>query len=588
MSQAWWNDDWPYRSQINIDASITGANISETMTDTTVLIKLHSGNFDDFFLLKNDLSDLRFIAGDDQTPLKYHVEHFDLINQFVYIWVKVPKISGGINTEKIWMYYGNESAVKNEDKSGSYDAHTALIYHFSKSETLPLDATAYSANATEFTGETSEQSHIAAGAIFNGSSLLKIPDLPSFEISEGQGLTISFWLKADANQKNIAIFERSDGNRSLTLSLNDTNISAHLTSSSGETYMTPDAPVLSSDSWHHIGLILGNERMSLYVDGSEVSYTPITLLLMSGDWIFGDAVKGGKAFQGTIDELRVDNTARNPAWIKTAIASQGMMNTLLKVQPAEQLGNGGGGDNGMWAVLLKSTGETGWTVIIALGIMAGISWIVMFGKFFYIQRVLKQNQGFLAEFREIGNGDPTQVDKPEDGEDFDQAPITQALFGRGDHYQSSPIYRLYHRGVQDVKSRVKPNVSVKTTGLKRQNIEAIKASLDAQMIREAQRLNSQMVLLTIAISGGPFLGLLGTVLGVMITFAAIALTGDVNISAIAPGVAAALLTTVAGLIVAIPALFGYNYLATRIKESIADMRVFSDEFITRIAEYYAK
>ena len=71
-------------------------------------------------------------------------------------------------------------------------------------------------------------------------------------------------------------------------------------------------------------------------------------------------------------------------------------------------------------------------------------------------------------------------------------------------------------------------------------------------------MNSQMVLLTIAISGGPFLGLLGTVMGVMITFAAIAASGDVNISAIAPGVAAALLTTVAGLVVAIPALFGYN------------------------------
>ena len=69
-----------------------------------------------------------------------------------------------------------------------------------------------------------------------------------------------------------------------------------------------------------------------------------------------------------------------------------------------------------------------------------------------------------------------------------------------------------------------------------------------------------MVLLTIAISGGPFLGLLGTVVGVMITFAAIAAAGDVNINAIAPGISAALLATVAGLAVAIPALFGYNYL----------------------------
>ena len=57
-----------------------------------------------------------------------------------------------------------------------------------------------------------------------------------------------------------------------------------------------------------------------------------------------------------------------------------------------------------------------------------------------------------------------------------------------------------------------------------------------------QRLNRLMVVLTIAISGGPFLGLLGTVVGVMITFAAIAASGDVNVNAIAPGIAAALAT----------------------------------------------
>ena len=92
------------------------------------------------------------------------------------------------------------------------------------------------------------------------------------------------------------------------------------------------------------------------------------------------------------------------------------------------------------------------------------------------------------------------------------------------------------------------------------------------------------MLLTIAISGGPFLGLLGTVVGVMITFASIAAAGDVNINAIAPGIAAALLATVAGLAVAIPSLFGYNYLITQIKAIAADMQAFSDEFICRMAE----
>jgi biopolymer transport protein ExbB len=118
------------------------------------------------------------------------------------------------------------------------------------------------------------------------------------------------------------------------------------------------------------------------------------------------------------------------------------------------------------------------------------------------------------------------------------------------------------------------------------SLDAVKASVDADYVRENAQLNSGMVLLTIAISGGPFLGLLGTVVGVMITFAAIAAAGDVNVNAIAPGIAAALLATVAGLGVAIPALFGYNYLAAQIKNATSDMQIFIDEFITRVAELY--
>jgi biopolymer transport protein ExbB len=111
----------------------------------------------------------------------------------------------------------------------------------------------------------------------------------------------------------------------------------------------------------------------------------------------------------------------------------------------------------------------------------------------------------------------------------------------------------------------------------------LRVKLDSQIVSESQRLNHNMVLLTIAIAGGPFLGLLGTVVGVMITFAAIAASGDVNINSIAPGIAAALLATVAGLAVAIPSLFAYNYLLTQIKNITAGMRIFADEFLALLA-----
>jgi biopolymer transport protein ExbB len=119
-------------------------------------------------------------------------------------------------------------------------------------------------------------------------------------------------------------------------------------------------------------------------------------------------------------------------------------------------------------------------------------------------------------------------------------------------------------------------------------LNTIKSVLDKGFIEQSKRMNSQLVILTLSISGGPFLGLLGTVWGVMTTFAAMADAGEANIMAIAPGMASALATTVVGLIVAIPALFAYNYLTGKIKNMTADLTVFVDQFGARIEEVYGE
>ncbi len=586
---AWWNDEWPYRMAVAIDASPNGANLTETNNDVTVLLKLHTGNFEDFFLVNEDLSDIRFIGGDDNTPLKHHVESFDLINQLIYIWVKLPQVTGGINTERIWMYYGNAEAVSNQDAAGSYDADTALVYHFRAGEALPQDATAYGAHAASNDATVTDQSLIAAGLSLAAGNRLTVADMPSFNVTAQKGLTVSMWLKPASGQQRVRLLERTDGSSSLALELDGNSISARLQTLSGATYETPPASAISADTWQHLALVVSPQRLSILVGGNEVTFTTIELQPFVGSWVIGADPQADNGFVGEIDELRIDSVARNGDWIKAAVSSQGVASKLLKPQPAEQLGSGSGGAN-IFTVLLTSMGDSGWTIIMLLAVMAVLSWFVMIGKMLYINSVLKDNAGFLAAYTGLGNRDPALLDHEDTEEDkaMESSPITQAIFGKHDHFQSSPVYRLYHRGIQEVQGRIGKSVGASASGLSAQAVDAIKAALDAQMVREIQRLNAKMVLLTIAISGGPFLGLLGTVLGVMITFAAIALTGDVNIAAIAPGVAAALLTTVAGLTVAIPALFGYNYLTSRIKESIADMRVFSDEFITRLAEYHGR
>ena len=237
---------------------------------------------------------------------------------------------------------------------------------------------------------------------------------------------------------------------------------------------------------------------------------------------------------------------------------------------------------GYFAVILRSVTLDGWVVIGILAIMAVISWVVMVEKISLLNRSARGNKLFLKHFREAG-GD---LDNLLQADAADSSATLGANLGKKARksMHAAPLYRIFDLGAEEIRRRFSGNGGHRN--LSPQSIEAIRAALDSGFVQETQRLNRMMVMLTIAISGGPFLGLLGTVVGVMITFAAIAASGDVNVNAIAPGIAAALVATVAGLGVAIPALFGYNYLITSIKDMTSEMQVFIGEFVSKMAESY--
>ncbi len=402
-----------------------------------------------------------------------------------------------------------------------------------------------------------------------------------------QGATISFWVKSAGLQTDAYVFDQRGANDEFVIGVEQNNIYARLRLPNGRVVETNKSPSIRVNEWQHVAVILDANKLALYVDGQEIANAPVQLADFGGSITLGNDAQGSHPFSGELDELRIDHIARSAAWIALAMENQGIENKLLRVQQAEQLGSGGGG-SGFWKVIIGSQDEAGWVVIGLLAVMAIINWSVMIGKAFYIRSVNKDNIQFLNQYRAMSGRDPALLDRDDSEEDkaLENSPIAQALFGSHDHFQSSPIYRVYHRGIQELRSRVGASVGARAAGLTQGAIAAIRATLDTQMVVEQQRLNSKLVLLTIGIAGGPFIGLLGTVIGVMVVFAAIAATGDVNISAIAPGVAAALAATVMGLTVAIPSLFGYNYLMAQIKASTADMHVFADEFVTRLAEYY--
>ena len=202
LAATWWNNDWKYRKEISLDLSATGADVAGTPLDVPVLIRLSLANFSYFNDTKPDGSDFRIVAGDDKTPLKFHFEKYDVQNQMALLWVRVPQITGGSKSDKIYAYYGNADAPNAADAPGTYDAAQVLVLPMSESSGTPQDLTAYKNNPSASNAGLTPASLIGGGAKFSGKETISIPASPSLRLLPAQGLTAS------------ALTERADQNAS--------------------------------------------------------------------------------------------------------------------------------------------------------------------------------------------------------------------------------------------------------------------------------------------------------------------------------------------------------------------------------------
>src|SRR4029077_3043059 len=177
---------------------------------------------------------------------------------------------------------------------------------------------------------------------------------------------------------------------------------------------------------------------------------------------------------------------------------------------------------GYVGVILSSLTVDGWLVICILVVMSAISWVVMVNKAKYLSVTTKGNAQFFQDWKNVA-ADLSFLDEPDTHK-------VMTLGGRIDNREAqivkfASVYRIYKIGAKEIRHRLDFEGGQENHLLSARSISAIRAMLDGALVKETHKLNNLMVLLTIAISGGPFLGLLGTVIGVMITFAAIAAQG---------------------------------------------------------------
>ena len=580
-AHAWWNKDWSARAPISLDTTKTGFEIGGDAGDASVLVRLHSGNFD-FTLAKEDGTDLRFVSEDDKTVLEHRVEKWDPLMNEAFVWVRIPDVRDKSQT-KLWLYSGNPEITAEEaaNPQAAYDDSTIVAYSFTGA--TPYDGTKNKNNAT--TGGTlSEGSLIGPGMRLLGNTAIKIPASDTFQTNAGEPLTLSLWLKQTTiNPKGVLFDWGADGSRFAVEFQDGAPIIAigFSKSSPGE--------ALPANVWKHIAVVSNGTDTKLFVDGKEYASLPAAMPAIGGEATLGADSTGKNGLVGEMDEFVLSKTARSPGWIQLVYAGQAgndASTKLLSTQPAE--GGGGGGHGGalehvmLFGDIANNMMFDGWIAVAVCVVMMFAGWTVAFVKFVRLGKMEKGNTTFQKLWHDVSTDlTAMDLDNPEAAKNFGGKLSANTLSLLAD----SPLYHVYHVGSEEIRHRLGFGKN-KGQGLSARSIQAIRAALDAALVHEQHRLNKGIVYLTVSIAGGPYVGLLGTVVGVMITFAIIAKSGEVDVNSIAPGIASALLATTVGLLVAIPALFMYSFLNTRIKGVIGSMQVFIDEFVAKVAEFY--
>ena len=554
----WWNKDWSYRKAVTIDSSPSGVNSSGPIGRTVVLVRLHSGNFSFADAMPNG-ADIRFVDSDNKTPLAFHVDHFDAGVGIATVWVSVPNLNGG-EKRQIWLYFGNKSAPVGADEKGTYDPDFMAVYHFSDNPgTPPLDSTANANHAKSAPPGVDDAGIISRAARFPGQGMLQIAESGSLAMPAAAPFTFSAWVKPDQLAGTAALFARGG----LTIGLN-----AGVPFVSGPGVALQGRTAIKQGDWSQVAFVTDGKVGHLYVDGAEQATGAGTLPAIAGAATIGGAT--GQPFSGELDEVELSKTARPAAMIAAMANAEGKANKLVTVADTAEKQSSGGGV--FMFVLSKLEGVDRIVVGLCLT-LAALSGTVMTLKGRYLGLCKRANAAFMRQFRRMDEELLPVSEIP--GIDAKEA----ALIAQ------SPLAHIYAVGIEEFNVRKE-----KWAGrpLSSQAIDAMRASASAVVVEENHKLDAWMVILTIAISGGPFIGLMGTVMGVMNTFGGVAMAGDVNVTAIAPGIAAALLATISGLFCAIPSLFGYNYLNSQLTPLASDMGVFIDQLISRMAEMQAE
>ncbi|MCD6254861.1 MAG: protein TolQ [Deltaproteobacteria bacterium] len=218
----------------------------------------------------------------------------------------------------------------------------------------------------------------------------------------------------------------------------------------------------------------------------------------------------------------------------------------------------------MFYEMIAHAGPMAKFVLAVLLFMSILSWAVMLAKWFLFKKAGIQTKGFLEQFWRSDD--------------------LNFIFNQAKNYNKAPVSHIFQEGYLALKKKI-------DTGLPDDDvlyIEDIRESMRKSAYSERLRLAQGMSLLATVGNTAPFVGLFGTVWGIMRAFHDIGMTGEASLAQVAPGISEALITTAFGLAAAIPAVMGYNYFSHRLREQEVGMEAFITDLTNKIRWYFLR
>jgi biopolymer transport protein TolQ len=220
--------------------------------------------------------------------------------------------------------------------------------------------------------------------------------------------------------------------------------------------------------------------------------------------------------------------------------------------------------NGGIGELVLSAGPVAKFVLGVLGLFSIICWALIVEKWWEFRRISRSSERFMRLFRD--------------------ARRFSVVYGAAKKHRESPLAQVYLAAGQEAASmlggaEIVDRVLEEEEGLGPERLEAVGRAMRRAATTEIARMERYLAFLATTASSAPFIGLFGTVWGIMTSFQSIGSQGSANLAVVAPGISEALIATAAGLGAAIPAVMGYNYYVNQVKRWAIEVEGFSLELL---------